>query len=133
MHETENSFGEIDKKINKKDTKLSRDPYFPLFSQQKESVFKENKVLFNTKKIYRQKKILHKNKNLQTPIKCRQNKTKKELTIDTMGNTENTVEISFFFSAIFHSLATEWKKLESSSPLCRLSCFTFIVSENDVA
>jgi hypothetical protein len=35
-------------------------------------------------------------------------KPKKNLTIDT--NTENTGEISFFFSAIFHSLATEWNK-----------------------
>lgn len=80
-------------KINKNDTKLSRDLYFLLFrSAKKKSVFKENKVLFNTaneKKInILTEKILHKNENPQTPIKFRQNKTEKDLTIDTMGNTE---------------------------------------------
>lgn len=56
------------RKINKKDTKLSREPYFLLFLSVKrksqESVFKENKVLFNTApgKIYRQKKYCTKMK-----------------------------------------------------------------------
>jgi hypothetical protein len=81
-------------------------------------------------------KILHKNENPQTPIKFRQNKTEKDLTIDTDGEYgESTGEISFFLHSHFSLTHTERgeKNVESSSPLCRLSCFTFIVLENDVA
>lgn len=69
----------------------------------------------------------------QTPIKFRQNKTEKDLTIDTMGSREKYRGNSFFSQPFFTYSEASEKNVESSSPLCRLSCFTFIVLENDVA
>ena len=63
-------------------------------------------------------------------------KPKRDLTIDTMGNTEKyRGNFLSSFTAIFHllTLSGTKKNVESSSPLCRLPCFTFIVLENDVA
>jgi hypothetical protein len=70
-------------------------------------------VLFNTatrKKYIDRKNIAEKWKSPRHRLNLDKIKPKKDLTIDTMGNTEKYRGNSFSFTAIFHLLASEAKK-----------------------